>query len=197
MRPGGFCGPRDEKRIELLPPSHERAIFDCGKSPLNSFIRQQCARQSGEAGPPCDRRGSRMKKSDQYHKWVDWSEEDGAYIGKCPDLITGIHGDDPKKVYIELCEVIEDVIAHFESEGARFPPPGSSPCRKCSRLWAPYVGPPETAFRGMSGRTVDRDRRERVEAAVARSPSPCRQRTSQRHSRPLDCSPPSLPSLGR
>ena len=29
-----------ETRIELLTPSHERAIFDCGKSPLNSFIRQ-------------------------------------------------------------------------------------------------------------------------------------------------------------
>jgi hypothetical protein len=31
-----------------------------------------------------------MKESDQYHKWVEWSEEDQAYIGKCPDLITGI-----------------------------------------------------------------------------------------------------------
>ena len=36
-----------------------------------------------------------MKESDQYHKWVEWSEEDQTYIGKCPDLITGIHGDDP------------------------------------------------------------------------------------------------------
>ena len=30
----------DETRIELLTPSHERAIFDCGKTTLNSFIRQ-------------------------------------------------------------------------------------------------------------------------------------------------------------
>ncbi len=37
-----------------------------------------------------------MKRSDQYHKWVEWSDEDEAYIGKCPDLITGIHGDDPQ-----------------------------------------------------------------------------------------------------
>ena len=36
-----------------------------------------------------------MKKSDQYHKWVEWSEEDQVYVGKCPDLITGIHGEDP------------------------------------------------------------------------------------------------------
>ena len=32
-------------------------------------------------------------------------------------VATGIHGDDPKKVYAELCEVIEDVLAHLESEG--------------------------------------------------------------------------------
>ena len=39
-----------------------------------------------------------MKKSDLYHKWVEWSEQDQIYIGKCPDLITGIHGDDPVKL---------------------------------------------------------------------------------------------------
>ena len=62
-----------------------------------------------------------MKRSDQYHKWVEWSEEDQTYIGKCPDLITGIHGDDPVRLYSELCEVIEDVIHHFEA--ARRPLP--------------------------------------------------------------------------
>ena len=62
-----------------------------------------------------------MKMSDQYHKWVEWSEEDQVYIGKCPDLITGIHGDNPLQVYGELCEVVEDVIAHFESEGRSLP----------------------------------------------------------------------------
>ena len=43
-----------------------------------------------------------MKASDQYHKWVEWSEEDQTYIGKCPDLLTGIHGDDPVRLYSEL-----------------------------------------------------------------------------------------------
>ena len=71
-----------------------------------------------------------MKKSDRYHKWVEWSEEDGAYIGKCPDLITGIHGDDPKKVYADLCEVIEDVIAHFESESRPLPAPKVRPMQE-------------------------------------------------------------------
>ena len=62
-----------------------------------------------------------MNGSDQYHKWVEWSEEDQTYIGKCPDLITGIHGDGPVKLYGELCEVVEDVIRHFKSEGHTLP----------------------------------------------------------------------------
>ena len=55
-----------------------------------------------------------MKAVDKYHKWVEWSDEDQVYIGKCPDLITGIHGDDPVRVYRELGEVLEEVIDHFE-----------------------------------------------------------------------------------
>ncbi len=62
-----------------------------------------------------------MKQSDGYHKWVEWSDDDAAYIGKCPDLITGIHGDDSKEVYADLCEVVEEVIAHFVSEGRPLP----------------------------------------------------------------------------
>ena len=62
-----------------------------------------------------------MKTSDRYHKWVEWSEEDQVYIGKCPDLITGIHGDDPVRVFAELNEVVEDVIQHFETSGRHLP----------------------------------------------------------------------------
>lgn len=71
-----------------------------------------------------------MKSSDRYHKWVEWSAEDDAYIGKCPDLITGIHGNDPVKVYAELCDVVEDVIAHFESEGRALPSPSVRPMQE-------------------------------------------------------------------
>lgn len=53
---------------------------------------------------------------------MEWSEEDQTYLGKCPDLITGIHGDDPLQVYGDLCEVLEEVIQHFESEGRPLPP---------------------------------------------------------------------------
>lgn len=71
-----------------------------------------------------------MKASDQYHKWVEWSDEDQTYIGKCPDLITGIHGDDPVAVYGELCDVIEDVIRYFKDEGRTLPSPRVRPMRE-------------------------------------------------------------------
>jgi len=71
-----------------------------------------------------------MKLVDRYHKWVEWSDADGVYIGRCPDLITGIHGDDPVRVYEELCQTIDDVITHFESEGRPLPPPTVKPMRE-------------------------------------------------------------------
>lgn len=71
-----------------------------------------------------------MKKSDQHHTWVEWSDEDDVYIGKCPDLITGIYGDDPKMLYAELCEVIDDVIANSQSEGRDLPPPKVRPMQE-------------------------------------------------------------------
>ncbi len=71
-----------------------------------------------------------MKESDEYHKWVEWSEEDRTYIGKCPDLITGIHGDDPVKLYRELREVVDDVIRHFKAEGRSLPRPRIRPMQE-------------------------------------------------------------------
>ena len=73
-----------------------------------------------------------MKIIDRYHKWIEWNEEDGVYIGKCPDLITGIHGDDPIKLYRELCEVVEEVIQHFEAEGKTLPPSRTRPMQEIS-----------------------------------------------------------------
>ena len=58
-----------------------------------------------------------MKVNNQHHKWIDWSEEDQVYIGIRPDLITGIHGDNPIQLYGELCKIIEDVIQHLVKEG--------------------------------------------------------------------------------
>lgn len=62
-----------------------------------------------------------MKTIDQYHKWVEWSDEDQTYIGKCPDLITGIHGDDPVQVFQDLNQVLEEVIAQLAESGRELP----------------------------------------------------------------------------
>lgn len=68
-----------------------------------------------------------MKDLDRYHKWVEWNEGDQVYIGKCPDLVTGIHGENPVLLYEELCEVIQDVIDHFNAEGRSLPEPRVRP----------------------------------------------------------------------
>ncbi|MBK9982719.1 MAG: pilus assembly protein HicB [Saprospiraceae bacterium] len=71
-----------------------------------------------------------MKVIDQYHKWIEWSDEDKTYVGKCPDLITGIHGDDPIKLYEELNLVLEDVIHHFQKEKRKLPIPTVRPMQE-------------------------------------------------------------------
>ena len=62
--------------------------------------------------------------SDQYLKIVEWSEEDNCYIGTSPGLFMGgVHGDDQTEVFLELCSVVEEVVALFESEGKQLPAP--------------------------------------------------------------------------
>src|SRR4051812_20263682 len=41
--PDGLSSAMDETRIELVTAKHERATFDCGKFPLNAFIRQHAS----------------------------------------------------------------------------------------------------------------------------------------------------------
>ncbi len=63
-----------------------------------------------------------MKTSDRYLKLVEWSEEDGCYVGTCPGLMLGgVHGDDESAVYAELCEVVDDWIRIYEEDGEPLP----------------------------------------------------------------------------
>ncbi len=71
-----------------------------------------------------------MKIIDQYHKWIEWSDEDKIYIGRCPDLITGIHGKDPISLYKELCDTIEDVIKYYRKENRVLPPSSVRPMQE-------------------------------------------------------------------
>lgn len=73
-----------------------------------------------------------MRPIDQYHRWVEWSDEDQIYIGKCPDLITGIHGNDPLTVYKELEQVVQEVIDHFQQTGRQLPPARTRPMMEVS-----------------------------------------------------------------
>jgi predicted HicB family RNase H-like nuclease len=64
-----------------------------------------------------------MKPRDQYLKIVEWSEEDGCYVGTCPGLMLGgIHGNDEAKVYAELCQAVDEWIAIHERDGMPLPP---------------------------------------------------------------------------
>jgi len=65
-----------------------------------------------------------MKKSDRYLKVVEWSQEDGCYIGRVPGLaLGGVHGNDESKVYAELCRVVDEWIRIHEEDGTPLPAP--------------------------------------------------------------------------
>jgi len=65
-----------------------------------------------------------MKPSDRYLKIVEWSEEDGCYVGRCPGLFYGgVHGDNEAKVYKELCEAVDGTIRIIEEDGDPLPEP--------------------------------------------------------------------------
>ncbi len=67
-----------------------------------------------------------MNKGDRYVKLVEWSDEDGCFIGSCPELFYGgCHGADAKSVFAELCEIIEETIALYEQDGKPLPTPMS------------------------------------------------------------------------
>lgn len=68
-----------------------------------------------------------MKKSDKYIKIVEWSDEDSCFIGTCPELFFGgCHGDDPKVVFDELCDIVEEIVDIHEKDGKPLPEPMTS-----------------------------------------------------------------------
>ncbi len=53
------------------------------------------------------------KIASKYVKFVEWSDEDKVYIGRCPELFGGgVHGSEPVKVFEDLCLAVEDVLDH-------------------------------------------------------------------------------------
>lgn len=70
-----------------------------------------------------------MRPSDNFCKWIEWSEEDNANLGLCPSVITGIRGSDPSQLYEELCEIVDGVSASFQASGHALPEPKFIPIR--------------------------------------------------------------------
>ena len=71
-----------------------------------------------EGGPASTTGNEPMKDSARYVKIVEWSEEDQCYVGSCPGLLLGgCHGGDDRKVFEELCEIVEEVVALYRADG--------------------------------------------------------------------------------
>jgi predicted RNase H-like HicB family nuclease len=65
-----------------------------------------------------------VKDSDRYVKIVEWSEEDRCYVGSSPGLLLGgCHGDDERKVFEELCRIVDETIDLYHHDGKPLPPP--------------------------------------------------------------------------
>jgi predicted RNase H-like HicB family nuclease len=65
-----------------------------------------------------------MKPSDRYIKLVEWSEEDGCYVGSAPGLMLGgCHGADEHAVFDELCAIVDEVLDLYRADGKVLPPP--------------------------------------------------------------------------
>ncbi len=64
-----------------------------------------------------------MKDSARYAKIVEWSEEDQCYVGSAPGLVFGgCHGDDEKKVFETLCQIVEEAIDLYRKDNKPLPP---------------------------------------------------------------------------
>lgn len=63
-------------------------------------------------------------KAARYLKIVEWSDEDGCFVGSAPPLIGQCcHGKDEAKVYAELCQIVEEWVGLMEADGHKLPAP--------------------------------------------------------------------------
>jgi predicted RNase H-like HicB family nuclease len=65
-----------------------------------------------------------MSKGDQYVKLVEWSDQDGCFIGSCPKLFYGgCHGPDARDVLAERCTIVDETVEIYERDGRPLPVP--------------------------------------------------------------------------
>jgi predicted RNase H-like HicB family nuclease len=74
-----------------------------------------------------------MKAQDQYLKFVRWEEEDGLYVGCCPDLFPwgGVcHGKTEEAAYRQLCALVAEEVEELTESGKDLPPANTRPMRE-------------------------------------------------------------------
>jgi predicted HicB family RNase H-like nuclease len=60
----------------------------------------------------------------RYAKFVEWSEEDQCFIGRCPEIMVGgVHGSDEARVYAELCQAVEEMLELVHADAGVLPEP--------------------------------------------------------------------------
>jgi predicted HicB family RNase H-like nuclease len=60
----------------------------------------------------------------RYAKFVEWSDEDQCFIGRCPELMGGgVHGNHEAKVFRELCQAVEEWVELLHKDGVPLPEP--------------------------------------------------------------------------
>jgi len=62
------------------------------------------------------------EKAARYAKFVEWSDEDKCFIGRCPELMLGgVHGNNEAKVYAELCAAVQEMVELIHADGHVLP----------------------------------------------------------------------------
>ena len=65
-----------------------------------------------------------MNEEARYVKIVEWSDEDGCFIGSCPELFYGgCHGDNEREVFDELCQIVGETIEFYRQDIKPLPSP--------------------------------------------------------------------------
>jgi predicted RNase H-like HicB family nuclease len=55
----------------------------------------------------------------RYPKYVEWSDEDQCFIGRCPTLFSGgVHGSKEAEVYVELCQTVAEWVELLHKDEA-------------------------------------------------------------------------------
>ena len=67
-------------------------------------------------------KSGKTKPNRNFVKLIEWSVEDQCFIGRVPGLaLGGVHGRDEKKVYDELCALVDEWIAIHGEDNAPLP----------------------------------------------------------------------------